>query len=373
MKYIIFWSFTLLSFLHLNGQVVIGLGQKNVIYDGGMLWIFEEGPQPKLRLETQASGRAERLVNYPTGARKGDYFEGAFWTWTLTRGAAETTIKILQSPDGINWHPQSQLRVSAGQVVNGIYPLGKGWYLIDHLVPIGQGRETSLFAWAKEDRHGLLKVVGLAPMGLDEELLSPMEKPVGRTPGSDGWNLSDRISITQVRPKYRLAHPNYTVRAPEAMVLVSGYTGYAWVAKLKGEQPELKLVKILSVVTEKVLENPDQLEWAVMGAQPMPDGRVLVATRSEEAVLLARKLYPSISIHNLKDFKDSLLMDARGKAMKASLETFPEIRWWTLDPSNGHVQHEDSPQNVPPKLPRPEVAVRFSFRPRVDGNLEINF
>ncbi len=258
-------------------------------------------------------------------------------------------------------------------MVNGIYPLGKGWYLIDHLVPVGLGRETSLFAWARENRQGLLKVVGLAPMGLDEGLVSPTVKPEGGTPGSDGWNLSDRMSITQVRPKYRMVHPDFTVRTPEAMVLVSGQTGYAWVAKVKGEQPELKLVKILPVVTEKRLENSDQLEWAVMGAQPMPDGRVLVATRSEEAVLLARKLDPSIPIRNIKDLKDSLFMEARGKAMKASLATFPEIRWWTLDPSNGHVKHEESPQNVPPKLPQPEVAVRFSFRPRVDGNLEITF
>ena len=184
-------------------------------------------------------------------------------------------------------------------MVNGIYPLGKGWYLIDHLVPVGLGRETSLFAWARENRQGLLKVVGLAPMGLDEGLVSPTVKPEGGTPGSDGWNLSDRMSITQVRPKYRMVHPDFTVRTPEAMVLVSGQTGYAWVAKVKGEQPELKLVKILPVVTEKRLENSDQLEWAVMGAQPMPDGRVLVATRSEEAVLLARKLDPSIPIRNM--------------------------------------------------------------------------
>ena len=290
--------------------------------------------------------------------RQGEFF----WVWSFLKEGSQARIRISQSPDGVNWHPHSEFLPPRGRVPNGLYPLGQDWFLVDFLEPMTLGQEASLLALAKRDRNGMLQIESLVDMGLKQGLLTAR-------PPTKGWSLTEVMEVSAIRPVYRRIHPDFVARTPDALVLASGYTGFLWVVRMRDSGPFVRRVDLFPGVTEDVLAKGMDLEWGVLGLQPTPDGRVLAATRSEQAVLHGRKVEPSSPLKTLANFKDAVFMDARGKSIKASLETFPELQWWSLDPETGGIRKEETPLNTPARFPDIATAARFRFRPKTNGDL----
>jgi hypothetical protein len=182
--------------------------------------------------------------------------------------------------------------------------------------------------------------------------------------------MKDVVPLSAINPKYKYMHPDFVVHTPDFLVLASGQTGFMWILDKRKESPSLHLVRLFSFVNEKILAKPEQLEWAILGMQPTPDGDVLIASRSEGAVKNARQLFPTPFL-NTKLLQDPAHMKQREQNMKDSVEFFPEVCWWKLDPESGVITKVEAPANFPEKLPNSRAMTAFRFRPKTNGDLII--
>ncbi len=232
------------------------------------------------------------------------------------------------------------------------------------------GDSISKFALISRDSKGMYRSEKLLDMGLPEAFAT--ESAVGENKdnqASKGSALHE-VKLSALNPKYRYNSADFVVHTPDFLILAAGQTGFIWILDKRKEVPSLNFRKLFGCVNEKSLAKPDEIEWSILGMQPMPDGDVLIASRSEDAVKHARQLFPTPTLH-LKLMQDPAHMKQREQNMKDSVEFYPEICWWKLDPESGVITRVDPPVNFPTKLPSLKAMMGFRFRPKLNGDLEI--
>ena len=173
-------------------------------------------------------------------------------------------------------------------------------YFAMNVVPgFTDGREAAPCAWWKQDDEGRLHPEALVPIELEGAVFRPV--PVGRT----FW--------AHLEPRYRglapfLEHP---VRVKGAFLVVSMHAGILWVIKDGNPLPS-QAIKLVSLDAARLAGRVPH-DSVLLGLQPMPNGHVLIAMRSEQAVL-----------------------DPPGSV------AHPQILWKDLDPLEGVLADADS-------------------------------
>ncbi|WP_316412176.1 hypothetical protein [Mesoterricola silvestris] len=204
---------------------------------------------------------------------------------------------------------------------------GKRFFVMFALPGFAKGREMSLCSWWVQGVQGVVEPEGLIPMELD----GPVFEPEGR-PGLVPW--------PKLKGKYGGLEPflAFPVRAREAFLVVSMNAGILWIVPEDTHSPG-RVVKLMGL-TDEELAGTRKHPPVILDLQPMRDGRVLVALRTEKA------------IHEPNPRPD------------------PGIVWKVVDPVPGRVEEPDpgllegAPDELDPQRP-------FSFTFDMDGRLKV--
>ena len=338
------------------------MNQERAIFDGGTLWILN-ADNTSIHVEDDASRKPVRTINASlSGMHILDRFNGFLWACHRENKPEERRLRILSSPDGKTWTDEAYYHPIADRDrLLRAYPLGRDWFFLEYLIPVGMGKETSKWAFAKTDDVKHLKVQKLVDMQLPMPLVK--EKPKGK----DGWTLEDEVQMTGLEPAFSGIAADFVARYPDGLVLASGHTGFLWIITMKDSGPSTRMVQLFPTVVPVMKKTPGLLEWSILGMQPMPDGSILIASRSEHAVLFARA--EDAPLRSLSQCKDALFMSKKERSMLESVRQHPEILWWNLDPGTGAIWKVDPPMNIPSRFESIKQACTFRFRPRLDGNL----
>jgi hypothetical protein len=161
--------------------------------------------------------------------------------------------------------------------------------------------------------------------------------------------------------------------------LVFAHQSYGRFVVLDTRTLKTRLVRLFPKIEDKRLWDFEGLgfEHALLGMQPRQNGHVLIASRSEEAVLKARDLERKAQAQVLPvDHRDparrqELLREAWQNQDRKDLvqnyrdvgaAQYPEVLWWDLDPETGTLTREPAPHGAPGELPRADLIRRFRFR-----------
>lgn len=167
---------------------------------------------------------------------------------------------------------------------------------------------------------------------------------------------------------------DYPIRAADRWVFITT-SGAIWIAKDGDFSP--KFLSIYSL-DEKFLKDGMKFrdvlfdsssaawKWAVMGAQPTPDGKVLIAIRQKEALLEANRILNSQRGAVSEDDEVDRMTSQDGDL---SFKLWPELHWYELDPVDGQLE-KVAPENAPAQVPSWKNRARFAFKFAADGTLK---
>lgn len=164
-------------------------------------------------------------------------------------------------------------------------------------------------------------------------------------------------------------------RVDGRLVLLSHELGYLWVFD-ESDGRLLRTIKIFSSVDEAYLARPQGVTQVVVGAQPRQDGWILVATRTEDAVIRANLAYPDPALPEAArqgaagwDFSRWWKGGKDHRVLR--ITQFPHITWWKVDPETGRVVAEDPPHGFPDQFKSAGHHAQFRWRFKPDRNLTI--
>ena len=212
-----------------------------------------------------------------------------------------------------------------------------------------KGNEGSICSWWRQRNDGTLEPESVIPIELDY----PVFFAVGGVQSS---------ITTQLSGRYHGLAPflEYPIRVPGAFLVVSWNAGVIWIIKDGYPYPS-RTIKLISLDDEHLagkIKHPPVL----LGIQPMLNGHVLIAMRSEKAVLDPPKEKPKEKV---------VTPPAEGSAPSVPVMAHPEIVWKDLDPLEGTLSEADAIflGDAPRTLTSEAEAWHFSFKFDLSGHL----
>lgn len=352
----------LLASLALSAQVQ-NKHQDWMTWDEGRVALVEYYDSKVLRIETmERQGSSALRLKAPEGALGMEFKDHAAWASAIGDSAHPQITHLFRSLDLKAWEVNATYRGEQGRA-NAIHHLdGKRYFLVSGPSFFYLKNKFSPYAIAEINDKGHLVLTELVDLDLKQPLVLPVPPNGGDTKPKGQFN-----------PKYSallaLLFGNPLIRYPGGMALVARRPGYIWL--FDDQTGALKRsVRLFSGVTEEKLGPPHQLDWAILGCQPRRNGHLLLASRDEAAVLTAMDAYPTKK--NLKYLEDEAQQKVNIEQDLASLNRWPQIRWWDLDPATGTITEEQPPENVPDRIWDLRMFHNFRFRFKPDGNLLVN-
>ncbi len=333
--------------------------QESVFWRNRDLVVASEG---RLKIESALKGSLAKDLKIPSELTCFHDFEGFFWANKNLGAKDRREVQVMRSADGSHWSPIATWKVDRDSPGCRIYALNQGYLGVAILAPFTLGDKHSWMA-ILDPQHssGTLKVQRLLDMG-----------------------VGDRAPF--------LFAPNM-IQIPDGWAVVFARTGHFWLVQEKGAQARLRMLRLFPSVNHKSLDVMASVEPPILGCQPMEDGTLLIASRSEEAVLKARKIAKGLApeldepghldpalLNNHSDKGradiDRAMDDYAERIRKIStnveervLDLFPEILWWSMDPSSGKFTQISPPEGAPGRITTVELFRKFRFRPTVKGQL----
>ena len=189
--------------------------------------------------------------------------------------------------------------------------------------------------------------------------------PYTKNLSATGKKITENESISRRNPN-SIIYRNLTTESTPTMISIgdrpiifSMYLGVIWIFDSHGNLR--KKCVLYPEVKDEDYKNLFHFERAILGWQLTPEHKILLATRSIDAVLLARKSHPILytdgstyPLYALKAHNDWAAKD------------FPDIQWWEFDPETGDFHRTSVPPNFPNRLDQlanPDSQVLFTFTP----------
>jgi len=260
---------------------------------------------------------------------------------------------IYSTSDGKNWLFEGRLR--SFEVPHHFVPLCDDRMLVTGWKhPLIMGHDASAMGVFSRSDNGDYKL---------ETLVHPFSKtwyrPIAKARPDQP---QEDPALFELRKEYRLftfhslAMSHYPFRAlPEGAAFISLWTGDVWIFNARGSI--IKKIQIFNKPTESDWPRLLSFEPVLLGVVPTVSGELLLVSRSEDAVLEARKKYPSM-VYDAEG-KTSLFGGRPDTAAANQVRSgflFPKLVWWTLDPrgDSGLKRLEVEPQGAPAELPSTE-------------------
>jgi hypothetical protein len=330
--------------------------QPYMLWRDGKAMVFEtgEGGLPIVRVE--GPGQRADQISLPDWAKHPDFADGSYWATRLERRTGETRVNLYQSDDARAWHWAGVWSNKFG-ILHRLVPLFGGKFLAIAATTFQRDQDRSPFAILTTGNDGTLAIEGLVPLGLEK---IPMPAPMTKV-GPELLTKTDPTWIANF-----LALGTTMVRYPDGIVICAQRPGYFWILDDGSSRLKVRLVRLYDSLSEEKLRASHGLGFAVLGVQPRPNGHLLVAARTEAAVLdgAAEELPAS---KGWNDEVDPASFEKRAKAFRRH----PELVWWDLDPKSGTWTADPGPQGVPDRFSDPAEVAGFTWRFKGDGNLLI--
>lgn len=304
-----------------------------------------------------------------------DFADGAFWVCLPDRLDDKQNIKRLyRSLDGKNREPVAWVPsiVSEGPVL-GLYPLPDDRFLLISKRLFRKGKEVSFLAVGRMNEHQQVSIDNLIPVDLGTDALKGAES---RQFDEDPHHLL-----------YLSSFPAGRVRGQDFMLFVNSMA--ARVVVLDLETLHTRLARVFPGIPDKAYWTDEffDFEHALLGIQPRRNGHFTLATRSEKAVLEARKTEiklglnrfsapPEATINQAKnlstaDRENPTRIEIRKAIESDGLVQFPDILWWDLDPETGKVTKIESPPGAPFEIHHAAKLREFRFRVTAKDEIKV--
>ncbi|MBS1785983.1 MAG: hypothetical protein JST24_11180 [Acidobacteria bacterium] len=334
-----------------------------------------------------------------------DIVEGAAYAWSFGDERASgqkgrelheirRTLYVYRN-GGARWELWDTLQAPKGAFIGWMRPLEGGGYLLGGRFEYAEMRRADPLAVAKSNGHGKLMIQSTedvdfgAPTfvwGRPSEVVPPKDVAPGIN-DSPRWFPNQKVIGAFDALSSSFARP---IRVPSHIVLVGRHLGIFIVISARTGKVE-RTAKLFGDLPEDAMSNPEAYEYGVLGMEPRPDGHLLIAARSGDAVAQSRTWKPELpppepvrlsfteafgkSVEDqgdlLEEKQDAAQVARASEAREARLRHFPDLVWWDFDPDTGAFRQERAPEGVPEQFPSTATlkAFKFSFKP--DGNLEI--
>ncbi|WP_306598072.1 hypothetical protein [Geothrix sp. 21YS21S-2] len=219
---------------------------------------------------------------------------------------------------------------------------GSRFFVMDVMPGFSKGEDASICSWWKQTNGGVFKAEALIPIALDVPVFQAFH-PVG--PGG-AW-------IAQVALRYQGLLPflEFPIQVKGAFLVVSWNAGIIWVIKDDDPWPS-RTIKLLPL-DDDCLSGRKRHSPVLLGIQPMPNDRVLVAMRTRKAI--------EASIRLEQAPRSSVPQPPDGQGLD-------EIEWKEVDPFEGRVGDPDPAvlERAPTSWPAGEtLAFRFDLAGRL--------
>lgn len=328
-----------------------------VLWEDGRLHVVEDG---RVVVETQ-DGKAARHMATSRSASAYGVSSGKAWYSETRRGTTPTlpngSITSLYRREESGWVLDAEFEYAKGFIVQ-LHPLGNGRYWAVTSTPglfsdgDGASYPVAILSKGKGDK---LRVHSVLDLGLDKPFFFKQRPPTAAraTPyAALTWDILMPLVI----------------RADGYLVLVLPDAGLLFVFDAETGQFKRK-AQVYSSVTEELLTRPRELAPCVLVAHPTPSGKVLLSTRSEDAILQAARAFREHmpTINSDQDYIAN--RDKIAELHTLNLKVFPRVLWWTFDPANGSLHEELPPQHFPTLVQTVEELNAFRWRFKPDGNL----
>lgn len=369
------------------------------LWEGGRL--FETGYGV---LRDLGPGKAQPFGKAPTDLAwylTYDLVDGAAYAWGFgddrASGQRGRDIKDIRSTiyiyrnGGARWELWDTLKVPADGVVTWLRPLESGGYLLGGRFPDEEMRRQDPLAIARNNGHGRLVIHETEEID-PEHPAFVYGRPSAVLPARNrvpGINDQPRWFPNPEALGFHGAWGTQTIRVPGHLVFIDLHLGRFLCVNARSGKVERQTS--LFNLPEEALKAPMDYEFAVLGAQPRPSGHILIAARSEEAILQSPTWTPDLpppeavrlsaseafgrtaeEQGEALEMKQEARDRARGlEAQAARLKAFPDLVWWDFDPDTGAFRREPPPQGVPERFPSLAALKAFTFRFKADGNLQV--
>lgn len=293
-----------------------------------------------------------------------EYWDGSYWVCQpMARDGVEGWA-LHRSSDGLQrelmaWVPKN---LPEGPVYN-LSPLPGNRYLVVSKRLFVRSNQASFLAVGRVDDRKQIQIDQLVDVDLGDRLLEGASKP----------------EFLQ-KPEHLLYLTGFIagpLRAGDHLLFAHRPAGRFLV--LDGKTLKTRFIRLFERIPDALYasEAALRLEHAVLGMQPRKNGHVLIASRSEEAVLKAREHERAFGLDTLAtNESDPLrqrqavqqgLQDPQRKALGEALQDegavrYPEVLWWDLDPATGTITPEPTPVGAPSALTQARFIRRFTFR-----------
>ena len=310
---------------------------ENLMWDGENLALFDTR-QDGIEYFT-IGGRQPKLIKAPPGSLELTIWNGIASTIRVAHGQIVFSRRYT---DGTWQDFPTMLALDRGSEMLTGYPnalfasdTSPRFFSYNQAFGFSLHNEASSCSWWRQGANGLLEPEALIPLELDRPVYVPYHVP------------QTQNTVLQILHRYEGLLPflDYPVRVKGAFLIVSWQAGVIWIIKDGSSYPDqiIKLIKL----TDGILSGDTPHEAVLMGIQPMKNGHVLLAMRSEASLFPPRKA-ASAEAEPPSD-----------EPTKAALE---DIIWKDLDPLEGTLTEPDS--DLLGDAPRhwdPEYSFWFSF------------
>lgn len=318
--------------------------------DGLIIQEWDQG-EFTIHVPGKAGKVTHRIPNYLQNDSL-DCFDGAFWATAMReRGDGGRILDLFWSPTGAQWYLSGTLNAPKDGIPCRIMPLDVGLFLVESLKGFHQGNRHSFLAIATMTKDQQLSI---------KDVLDPdLKRPLFQQDRKGVWEIHPGCAALSSGFGYMIA------RSEDAVLMANGKLGWIWLVETRKPSPSLKRIRLYPLIDERYLDRPFArgLEMGILGIQPRRNGHFLIAARSEDAVLHGRdfeqEIEPTRHVQDPGTFsRNALLSDGQ----RRSVQAYPELEWWDLDPVSGALEKVPTPPGAPSKFASPAAIQAFRFR-----------
>ncbi len=341
-------------------------------WDGDKLILLGEGAVPIRVVSRDSTGQPfELMITPPVGCYHLDYKDGEFTAITrsvakgeVAKGGGDAQNKVTYTfweRGSRGWSEAAHMTFStrydggffqAFRLGNGDFLAYSDWALFRR----NEGDLPAPLAILRPKSNGTMEIRSTMDFGLKQPYWT---KKIGDSYGKqvETWSLT-----------YPALWIMESFRVDGYIVLQATQPGMFFV--FDDETAKLARWGQLYAVPEERLMKAD-LRPVSLGAAARKDGRILLASRSEDVFLHGHARLQD-RLKKTRDPNDFLkFLEWNTSAEEVGYSEDPRVLWHSFDPETATFQTEFPPQNFPDKLTSIAEYRSFNWRFNLDGNLEV--
>lgn len=280
------------------------------------------------------------------------------------------SVKDTQGPASVyRWQPSEGWsflgRVPTNLRVSRLFAMGENTFLVAGAPFLIKAEKASPYGIGKINENGeleLTQLIDLQVLGAPpiEKFATAASKALADSEEQFLINKDLKKLLFQQRAAFNVFIPN-----EKGGTLLFHWPGYLITLDQKGNI--VRFTKIYSSIDFNKVKNLFRIEPVLLGAALKADGKLLLATRTEEAVLKAHAAYPSFN----EDGTPVSPVELAASNTQMRIEQFPEIVWREFDPLTGKLEKvESTPPGAPWELKDFQMAQKFDFTVDRNGHVE---